>query len=170
VGGHASVAAEVLEDVALAKRVKSSGYHIWFGSGKGIVRVRMYRSFAAMWAGWRKNLYLLMGGSKRQVGEEIARAVVPLMATLIAAVLTWGFSKSVVTTVSVLAAGWIAILVAYHAELTRNQFPGRLLWYGIFGRLLFSALLWASYRSHRRGKLEWKGREYPVATPRASKG
>ena len=37
------------------------------------------------------------------------------------------------------------------------------------GRLLFAGLLWASYRSHRRGKLEWKGREYPVGTPGASK-
>ena len=37
VGGHASVAGEVLEDVALAKRVKSDGYRLWFASGKGIV-------------------------------------------------------------------------------------------------------------------------------------
>jgi len=63
VGGHASVADEVLEDVALARRVKSAGYRIWFGSGQGIVRVRMYRTFGAMWEGWKKNLYLLMGWS-----------------------------------------------------------------------------------------------------------
>ena len=48
VGGHASVAAEVLEDVALARRIKSAGYRLAFHSGKGIVRVRMYRSFASM--------------------------------------------------------------------------------------------------------------------------
>src|SRR5260370_14106031 len=63
IGGHASVAGEVLEDVALAMRVKAAGQRIWFGSGKGIVRVRMYRSFQEMWQGWRKNLYRFVGGT-----------------------------------------------------------------------------------------------------------
>jgi len=35
IGGHAAVAADVLEDVALAKRAKAAGYRIWFGSGAG---------------------------------------------------------------------------------------------------------------------------------------
>src|SRR5229473_3236079 len=51
VGGHAEIHGEVLEDVALARRVKSAGNRIWFSSGEGIVRVRMYRSFSAMWEG-----------------------------------------------------------------------------------------------------------------------
>jgi cellulose synthase/poly-beta-1,6-N-acetylglucosamine synthase-like glycosyltransferase len=170
VGGHASVAGEVLEDVALAKRLKSAGYRIWFGSGKGIVRVRMYRSFAAMWEGWRKNLYLLMGGSQKEVGAEIARAIVPALAALIAAGSAWGLTESALTAVVFLAMGLIGILVAYDGELRRNQLPHRLLWYGILGQLLFAGTLLASYRDHRRGKLEWKGREYPVGTPRASKG
>ena len=49
VGGHAAVHDHVLEDVALARKVKESGAAIWFGYGEGLVRVRMYRSFAAMW-------------------------------------------------------------------------------------------------------------------------
>src|SRR5262249_12014493 len=53
-GGHAAIAGEVLEDVALAHNVKSAGNRIWFASGKGIVRTRMYRSFSAMWEGWKK--------------------------------------------------------------------------------------------------------------------
>ena len=170
VGGHASVAGEVLEDVALAKRVKSAGYRIWFASGKGIVRVRMYRSFGAMWEGWRKNLYPLMGGSEGVVGREIVRAVVPVLASLIAAVSIWGLTESLLGAVAILLVGIIGILVAYDGEIRRNQFPRRLIWYGIPGRVLFACVLWASYRGHRRGKLEWKGREYPVGTPRASKG
>src|SRR5438445_52401 len=57
IGGHTGVAGEVLEDVALARRVKAAGQRIWFGSGNGIVRVRMYRSFRGMWQGWKKNVY-----------------------------------------------------------------------------------------------------------------
>ena len=69
--GHAGVAGEVLEDVALAMRVKAAGHRISFGSGKGIVRVRMYRSFQAMWQGWKKNLYRLMGGTPWTVFREM---------------------------------------------------------------------------------------------------
>jgi len=46
VGGHASVAGEVLEDVALARRAKQDSWGIWFGSGAGFVSVRMYVRFA----------------------------------------------------------------------------------------------------------------------------
>src|SRR5207253_10233684 len=47
-GGHAGVAGEVLEDVALAMRVKTAGHRIWFGSGNGIVRLRIYRWFVGL--------------------------------------------------------------------------------------------------------------------------
>ena len=65
IGGHTSVASEVLEDLALAKRAKEAGYRLWFAPGHGIVRVRMYRSYVAMWQGWKKNLYRLVGGCVR---------------------------------------------------------------------------------------------------------
>ena len=58
-GGHRAVASKVLEDVELAKLFKNAGHKIYFRYGKGRVRTRMYRSFAAMWAGWTKNLALL---------------------------------------------------------------------------------------------------------------
>ncbi|MGB7848197.1 MAG: glycosyltransferase [Candidatus Acidiferrum sp.] len=170
VGGHSSVAGEILEDLALAKWVKGAGHRIWFGSGKGIVRVRMYRSFDAMWQGWKKNLYPLMGGNESALAKEFVRAMVPVMATVIAAISTWRFTESVTGALAVLAIGIIGIFIAYDGELKRNQFPSRLIWYGIPGRLLFAAVLWASYRGYRKGKLEWKGRAYPVGTPGASKG
>jgi cellulose synthase/poly-beta-1,6-N-acetylglucosamine synthase-like glycosyltransferase len=168
VGGHAAVASEVLEDVALAKRVKSSGQRIWFGSGQGVVRVRMYRSFGAMWEGWRKNLYPLMGGTPEAIGREFLRAITPVLATYILAIATWAFSKNWITAMGVFLAGTIITAVAYDEELRRNHFPHRLVWYGFLGRLMFGRLIWASYRSHRRGKLKWKGREYPAGTSRAS--
>ncbi len=38
IGGHAAIAAEILEDVALARRAKEAGFRIFFGAGQGIVR------------------------------------------------------------------------------------------------------------------------------------
>jgi glycosyltransferase involved in cell wall biosynthesis len=169
VGGHASVASDVLEDVAMAQRVKDAGYRIWFGSGRGMVRVRMYRTFAAMWQGWKKNVYPLMGNSSAAAGKEFVRAVVPVFITLMAAASVRRIAGSVPAALGILVAGFSAISLAYGGILRRNQFSPGLAWYGIPGRLLFAGVLWASYRSHRRGKLEWKGREYPVGTSDASK-
>jgi glycosyltransferase involved in cell wall biosynthesis len=170
VGGHASVAGDVLEDVALAARVKAAGYRIWFGSGKGIVRVRMYRSFAAMWEGWKKNLYSLMGGNPRAAKAEVARALLPILLVLLVTAGLAGITESIPLAATVLGMGLAGILIAYDAELESSGFSPRLLAYGIPGRVLFAAVLWASYRSHRLGRLEWKGRAYPAGTPRASKG
>ena len=169
-GGHASIAGEVLEDVALAARVKAAGYRLWFGSGKGIVRVRMYRSFAAMWEGWKKNLYTLMGENAAAVRSEIKQALLPMALSLLTTIAMWGMTKSTVFAAVVLANGLLWILIADALLIRWNGFPARLAVYGIPGRVLFSALLLASYRSHRGGQLEWKGRTYPAGTPRASKG
>jgi hypothetical protein len=170
VGGHASIAGEVLEDVALAARVKAAGYRIWFGSGKGIVKVRMYRSFWTMWAGWKKNLYALTGGKVQAVGAEVARALLPILLVLLPAVIFGGITKSVLLAASFLVVGLAGIRVFYREELESSGYSPGLWVYGIPGRMLFSAILWASYRSHQNGRLEWKGRAYPAGTPRASKG
>src|SRR5260370_27077615 len=169
VGGHASIAGEVLEDVALATRVKAAGYRIWFGTGKGVVRVRMYRSFAAMWEGWKKNLYSLMGGNPKAVWAELARALLPILLVLLAAVSLGGITDSISLAATVLGMGVLGILIAYDAELERNGFSSRLLAYGIPGRILFAGILWASYRSRRGARLKMSGTSGTAGTPRASK-
>jgi glycosyltransferase involved in cell wall biosynthesis len=170
VGGHASVAGEVLEDVALAERVKHSGQRIWFGSGKGAVRVRMYRSLRAMYEGWKKNLYRLMGGSEADVRREIQVALQGISLTLLTGAVAWGLTRSRFIGLAFLSVGILGMSIDYCKELKGNQYSSRLVWYGIPGRLMFAAVLWASYRAHKRGKLKWKGREYPAGTPGASNG
>lgn len=170
VSGHASIAGEVLEDVALAKLVKRAGYPIWFGTGKGFVRVRMYRSFSAMWAGWKKNLYQLEGGSGAEVYKQLLAESAFLLgplALILLVILKWHRPDFAIF----LGLFFLLLTHAMHFQaLRRNQFSAAFTAYLIPGSLLYTAVLWASYRSHSRGKLEWKGREYPVGTPRASKG
>jgi glycosyltransferase involved in cell wall biosynthesis len=156
IGGHASVATEVLEDVAIARRVKAAGYRIAFNSGKGIVRVRMYRSFASMWEGWTKNLYPLMGGTRRATFREIESTFpwIPFLVILL------GIKLPLAMFVGV----WLLIFrqINYASELTRNQFPFSLILYYVPAVFLYAAVLWASFRRHVMGKVSWKGREYPV--------
>jgi glycosyltransferase involved in cell wall biosynthesis len=156
IGGHVSVAAEVLEDVALARRVKSAGYRLAFSSGKGIVRVRMYRSFASMWEGWTKNLYPLMGGTPQAVLHEI-EGTFPWAVLL---VLLVGIKLPFAMFAGVLLL--ILRQINYGSELTRNLFPFSFIQYYVPAVVLYAGVLWASYRHHARGKVAWKGREYPV--------
>jgi hypothetical protein len=68
----------------------------------------------------------------------------------------------------VVLVGVLLTLVAYDGELKRNGYPTRPALYGLVGRLMYAAVLWASYQSYRKGSVRWKGREYPVTTPEAS--
>jgi glycosyltransferase involved in cell wall biosynthesis len=157
IGGHAAVAAEVLEDVALARLAKQAGTRLHFSSGTGIVRVRMYRTFGALWKGWTKNLYPLMGGASRAVGRELRR-VFPWIPFLLLLLTPLHLTLGVLGVV--LLAGRHA---AYAATLRRNRFPGTLALYYVPAVVLYAALLLTSEWRYARGSVSWKGREYPVS-------
>ena len=157
VGGHAQFADDVLEDVALAKAVKAAGHRLWFGSGKGLVRARMYRSFGAMWEGWKKNLYRLMGGTPWAAFRE-GEQVFPWMPVL---VILLGIKFPLAMFLGVLLL--LFRQMNYGAELMRNQYPFSFIIYYIPAVFLYTGVLAASYRSYARGRVQWKGREYRAA-------
>jgi glycosyltransferase involved in cell wall biosynthesis len=159
IGGHSGVAGEVLEDVALAMRAKAAGHRIWFGSGKGIVRVRMYRSFREMWQGWKKNLYRLMGGTPWAVFREMESNLPWIPVLMIALGLKYPF----LLFLGVLLL--IARQTSYGLNLARNQYPFSFIFYYVPAVALYVGVLWASYRSHVNGRIQWKGREYSVRAP-----
>jgi glycosyltransferase involved in cell wall biosynthesis len=163
IGGHNAVAGEILEDVAIAIRAKSAGHRIWFASGKGIVRVRMYRSFNAMWQGWKKNLYRLMGGTPWTVLRETESSLPWIPFLLLLA----GWKYPFLLFIGVLFL--IARQISYGLDLARNQYPFSLIFYYVPAVLLYVGVLWASYRSHAKGRIEWKGREYSIPATRAVK-
>jgi glycosyltransferase involved in cell wall biosynthesis len=156
IGGHAAVAGEVLEDVALARLAKQAGVGIHFAPGFGIVRVRMYRSFRAMWEGWTKNLCPLLGGDSRSIGRELLRVVpwIPLLLLLLTPL-----HPILGALGAVLLAGRHA---AYAADLGRNRFRTTLAVYYLPAVALYAAVLLASEWRYARGSVAWKGREYRV--------
>jgi cellulose synthase/poly-beta-1,6-N-acetylglucosamine synthase-like glycosyltransferase len=163
VGGHAAIHGAVLEDVALARRVKSAGFRIWFASGFGIVRVRMYRSFSAMWEGWKKNLFQLMGGTTGSVFAEFESAF-PWM---ILVILIIGIKLPIA-----MFAGVLLLLLrqmSYGAALSRNHFPFKFIIYYIPAIFMYAGVLWASHESYAKGKVTWKGREYSVGVDASNK-
>jgi glycosyltransferase involved in cell wall biosynthesis len=161
IGGHAAVCAEVLEDVALALRAKEAGLTLRFSPGDRIARVRMYSTFGAMWEGWRKNLAPLLSRAHQSVTRELFSVVpwVPLIClTLAPRHLIFGVLALL------LLAGRHA---SYAALLRKNHFPLSSVIYYSVAVALYGAAVLASDLDYARGKVSWKGRDYPVHTPGA---
>ena len=60
VGGHESVHDQILDDIALARVVKTSGHRVMSADGRLLYCVRMYTNLETLWNGWTKNLYALI--------------------------------------------------------------------------------------------------------------
>jgi hypothetical protein len=158
IGGHAAVSSEVVEDVAMAQRAKQSGCKLFFASGRGVARTRMYTTLPAMWEGWRKNLYSLVGLFPSGTWRELAQ-VVPWIPLLLLALGGMSF--------------WFAVLglmllagrhIGYAFELRRNRFPAESILYYLPGLVFYVSALLASALDYSRGSVVWKGRAYSVGT------
>jgi cellulose synthase/poly-beta-1,6-N-acetylglucosamine synthase-like glycosyltransferase len=173
VGGHAAIASEVLEDVALARRVKQAGYQIYFTAPIGIIRTRMYRSFSALWQGWTKNLYPLMGGTTKAVFSEFAEvfpAVELIVLFLFRALLSGAYQPSLTLLGSLLLLAVGLRCARFGEQIYRNLYPLSYIKYFVPGMCLYSAALIASWWKNTRGSVRWKGRSYPAgAQPLAQK-
>jgi glycosyltransferase involved in cell wall biosynthesis len=165
IGGHASVAGLILEDVALARCVKHAGYAIFFTARIGLIRTRMYRSFGAMWQGWTKNLYPLVGGKPLSVLLELIEAT-PILETLLlfsAALYMNGDSMAWTRLGPTLFAGLLLYgLLRYAIALHRNLFSISYVQYYAAGVCLYSAALITSWWRNTHGAVAWKGRKYPA--------
>ena len=167
VGGHEAVRGAILEDVELARRVKSAGGQLLFLPGAEWVSTRMYGSFSAMWQGWTKNLYLLYGRNVTHMLGALAELwlldLAPALA-FVALALAWAMGAGDLWTVlAALTFFFLAMLRQwnYGQALGRIGFDPRLARYQAPGAAIFSFLLLNSVRAYRwGGKIEWKGRLY----------
>lgn len=58
IGGHAAIPDEVVEDLALARRIKTSGLRLRYLLGLKLVSLGMYADLPGLWEGWTKNWFL----------------------------------------------------------------------------------------------------------------
>jgi glycosyltransferase involved in cell wall biosynthesis len=154
VGGHASVASDILEDVAFARAVKRSGRKIRFRYAADAVRTRMYRNFRQLREGWTKNLALLFP----RPGWLAAKTLV-----------FWAGPWTIVgfLTLASVAHWWWWVSLAtlgytYNtARLRRANFDVAMEFLGaLFGMPMFAHLLLRSKRAKENGDISWKGRTY----------
>lgn len=151
IGGHGAVRGELFEDVRLAQLWRERGRRGLCLDGRGVVAVRMYRSFTEIWAGFRKNFFPAFRRARTFWAFVALHLSVGLLPFVLAPLFTsWAF-----------AAAAVCVLAARVALALRFGHP---LWSAALhplGEALLVALGLASWLSCRSGRgVEWKGRRY----------
>jgi glycosyltransferase involved in cell wall biosynthesis len=138
---HQAHRSEILEDVAIARDLVRAGMRIHIVATKGEIDVRMYETIDEAWRGFRKNTYLLFGGTPlRFVLFQIPFVFLFLLAPIIEPfLLLWLIALKYGTD---RVAGFKA-LVSILAPLSY---------------VMAFLLDWDSAWHHWRGQVRWKGR------------
>jgi glycosyltransferase involved in cell wall biosynthesis len=164
-GGHATVADKVLEDVELAFTAKRRRIGLRFRYGADAVSTQMYRSTGAMIDGWSKNLALLFNNALLLALWRSLDFFLLFGLPLLAGEL-WD-AKLALRSVAWLGAGWALVLlwlrtvVRFYARVAKSNFPFVDCLLAPLGLPLFVVLLYRSWFQHRVLKrVSWKGRSY----------
>lgn len=125
IGGHRALAAEVVEDLALARQIKAHGYRLRYLLGLDALDLQMYAGFASLWEGWTKNWLLGLDGN---VAKALGAAAVVLLMFSGPWLLAVGAAVALtVTRIAPLAAALLLALLGIGLQLllrlwTRQQF------------------------------------------------
>jgi glycosyltransferase involved in cell wall biosynthesis len=159
IGGHAAVASEILEDVALARAFKAAGHKIRFRYAADAVRTRMYRNFAQLREGWTKNLTLLFPNPGWLALKTIFLWAIPWTILVLQMILrsrAWWWSP-------IFVGSFMFVLW----RIKRANFDLVMEFLGtFFGMPMFAYLLLRSKRAHGKGSISWKGRTYAGEAPK----
>ncbi len=138
---HLNHKAEVLEDVRIGRSLRMSGIVPYMADVQDSVDVFMYTDFADAWAGFRKNAYLILGG------------------TPLAFAFLWPYF--LLTFVLPPLLGWPLLITTLALKLTTDRwcrFPWWMTLAAPLSYALGSALNLDSALAHGRGNVQWKGR------------
>ncbi|MGH9598780.1 MAG: glycosyltransferase [Terracidiphilus sp.] len=165
-GGHASVAGNVLEDVEIAFIAKRRRLGLRFRYADDAVATRMYRSTGAMIEGWTKNLALLFNNALT-LALWRALDIVLLVGLPVLTIELWNAQLDV-RSLEWLGAGWVLALLwirtlfRFYRRVAKSNFPFVECAVSPLGLPLFVWLLYRSWFQHRVLKrVSWKGRSYP---------
>ena len=164
-GGHASVAGMVLEDVELAMLAKQRRVGLRFRYADDAVSTRMYRSTAAMVEGWTKNLKLLFNNALTlalfRVVDFLLFFGLPVLAVELWHARLGPHSLEWLGAGWLLALLWLRTLFRFYARVAKSNFPAIDCALSPLGLPFFVALLYRSWFHHQVLKrVRWKGREY----------
>ena len=158
IGGHAAVAGELLEDLALARKLKLAGWKIFFRYGGDAVRTHMYRGFAQLRDGWTRSLKIVFP-RPRWLAAQVLLSWLLSWAALLCGVLLFLRSPSVLTALAALVFTLPLARLYVHIHRAHFDFDCELLAMTV-GLPMFVYFLFRSASAHRRNTVGWKGRQY----------
>jgi len=150
---HAEKQGAVLEDVAIGRYLKAQGHPPTLLDVQDLVAVHMYDGFGEAWRGFRKNAYLLLGGTPVRFALMYGGFV-----------LTW--------LVAPLLSLWFLVSL-YGLKLVTDRASGMPLFVTLLAPisyLLGLAIQLDSAVHHWMDQVAWKGRSVPSAAPTSSTG
>lgn len=156
VGGHSAVAADVLEDVALARIFREFGLRTAVVDGSEVATCQMYRTDTELVDGYTKSLWDAFGSESAAIATLSALKLIYVLPPFMAVVSNdrntrlWG------------ALGYLAAVTGRVVVARRT---GQRVWPDSLAAPVsvaaLSALTVLSIRRHRRGTIVWKGRGLP---------
>ncbi len=169
VGGHEAIKNQIVEDKALAEQVKWAGYRIVLANGYRQAKTRMYTSFAAIWEGWTKNIYLGLKDNLSSILLGVFGAFIAVMLTIFMPFwpllgLVWALNGGGVPALLIFAEAVLVwgIIFYLRAEVAHAMRIPR--WYGFtipLGAAILAAMMFTSTWKNLTGKgIRWKGRTY----------
>lgn len=157
VGGHQALGSTVLEDVALARNIKSGERTIRFRYAPDALSTRMYRSTAEMMEGWTKNLALLFPRPIYLAAWRVLDVLLFFGLPGLAVGMYWlqPWQRGVLWLL------WVRTLWRFYSRVARSNFPASDVVISILGVPLFVYLLVKSVADHKvKRSVAWKGRRY----------
>ncbi|MEO6457149.1 MAG: glycosyltransferase [Chloroflexia bacterium] len=157
-GGHTTVRSQILEDVALARAVKSKGYPAILADGGPFVRTRMYDGPAEVWQGYSKNAFAFFGYSPffLLVGIMVLLAlyVAPILFGLYGGLTgRWEILAWAVAQYGAAVLGRLLLAARFHYRVIDTLLHPLAVLFLI--AICLNSMWWSL-----KGKGEWKGRTY----------
>jgi chlorobactene glucosyltransferase len=164
-GGHQTIRSELLDDVALARCFKDEDLRIHLGSGKNLVRTRMYSDLKTLWQGLTRGATELAGGAVVTTLTVFSSLLIGWLPVLLPCWVSQMYVEINALSLRGLAIGSTSLgsliwLGAHAVALRTHRIPLR---YLLLLPLSYTALAVASLESIWRyltGRRQWKGRLY----------
>lgn len=159
IGGFEAVRGDVVDDMAICRKVKARGYTVVFGDGHKIAHCRMYKSFDGVCEGFSKNIYEGLGNSLAALSFVLALYSTTFVLPYIVLVGTWmGILPGHYMNASMVGVTCNIILRALLCMRFAQPILGIILHPLAVSVLMLIAL--NSWRWSAKGSIRWSGRTY----------
>ena len=147
IAGHEAVKDEVLEDLALARKLTEYGFKGGVAEASKVANCTMYESNSQLISGYTKSLWKAFGGP---LGSLFTIALLILTQVLPSILLLAGVATA--------ALPFALVALTHLVAATRSKSPIYNILFHPISALILIYLICESYRRKSLGQLEWRGR------------